>query len=110
MSIRSLLYSFQEIYPLPAQTTFFEQDIAVVANVQDAVQVINLVGLPFLVDYGITDPVVTVTATSANSFAVISGITNFDWGAGTADLLISLANVANFNVKLFVCQSKAQLD
>jgi len=111
MSIRSLLYSFQEIYPFPAQTTFYEQDIDIVgADVADAVQVLHLNGIPDIADYGITDPVVIMTATSADSFAIISGINNFDWGAGTADLWISYANVANFSVKMFVCQSKVNLD
>jgi hypothetical protein len=111
MSIRSLLYSFQEIYPFPAQTKFFEYDITINgALVQDAVQEIILNGIPDIADYGITDPVAIVTATSDNSFAVISGINVFDWGAGTARLWVSYANVADFTIKLFVCQSKAQLD
>jgi hypothetical protein len=110
MSIRTFLYSFQQKYPLPAQTTFFDHDIPVVAVVQDNVQVIALAGLPNIADYGITQPVVMLSATSDNSTAVISGINNIDWGAGTAELLISFANVTNFDLKMFVCQSKAQLN
>ena len=110
MSVRSLLYNFQEIYPLPAQTTFFEYNFPVVAVVQDAVQLINVVGLPDIADYGITDPVVTVSCTSDDSFAIISGINTFDWVAGTARFWVSYANVANFNVRIFVWQSKAQLN
>ena len=106
MSIRSLLYSFQEIYPFPAQTTFFSHNSAIVAQVQDVVQPINLVGLPDIADFGITDPVVIVSVVSDDSFCVVSGINNFDWGAGTADLWVSYANTANININLFVCQKR----
>jgi hypothetical protein len=110
MSVADLLFTFQQKYPLPAQTTFFTYNTPVVAVVQDNVQEINLVGLPDIADYGITDPVVTVSNVSNTSTAIISGINTFDWGAGTARLWVSYANVVDFNIRIFVCQSKPVLN
>ena len=111
MSVADLLFTFQQKYPLPAQTTFFETVINVAgAVVQDNAQKIALAGLPDIADFGITDPVVIVSAVSANSFAIISGINNADWGVGTADLWLSFVNVADFTLKMFVCQRKPVLN